>query len=147
MIVEKETWQPCLWGCVKVLRGLASIPEAQRSSAARRAIQRGVAFLQQHDLAQDQRPALVDEPSHWLRLGFPLGYGSDLLEALLALVEVGAVPSQERALQAIREKRDETGRWRPEHALTGTWADFGAQGTPSKWVTIRALRVLRAALT
>jgi hypothetical protein len=144
-IKEKETWQPCLWGCVKVLRGFASIPEAQRSFAVRQAIGRGATFLHQHDLAQDQRPALVDEPSHWLRLGFPLGYGSDLLEALLALVEVGVVPNQERALQTIRQKRDEAGRWRLEHALTGTWADFGAQGTPSKWVTIRALQVLRAA--
>jgi hypothetical protein len=145
MIVEKETWRPCLWGCVKVLRGLAAVPEGQRSSAVRQAIQRGVAFLRAHDLAHDPAPALVDEPSHWLRFGFPLGYGSDLLEALLALVEVGAAPEQARALEVVREKRDATGHWPLEHALTGTWADFGAAGEPSKWVTIRALRVLRAA--
>ena len=87
----------------------------------------------------------MDEPSHWLRFGFPLGYGSDLLEALLALVEVGAAPEQARALEVIRRKQDARGRWPMEHGLTGTWADFGAEGTPSKWVTIRALRVLRAA--
>jgi hypothetical protein len=143
LIKEKDTWRPCLWGCVKVLRGLVAIPEGQRTFAVRQAIRRGIAFLQAHDLAQDQPPALVDEPSHWLDFGFPLGYGSDLLEALLALVEVGVVPEQAPALKVVREKRDEAGRWRLERALPGTWANFGAQGAPSKWVTIRALRVLR----
>ena len=143
MLKEKGTWQPCLWGCVKVLRGLAAIPEAQRSSAVRRAIARGVAFLCSHDLSAAQAPALVDEPSHWLRFGFPTGYGSDLLEALLALVEVGARPDQ-AVLRVVLERRDETRRWRLGHALPSTWADFGAEGAPNKWVTIRALRVASA---
>ena len=49
----------------------------------RQAAERGVTYLLSLDLARDQRPAHVDVPSHWLRFGFPLGYGSDLLEALL----------------------------------------------------------------
>jgi hypothetical protein len=142
MSKEKNTWQPCLWGCVKVLRGLAAIPKGQRTFAVRRAIERGADFLCAHDLAQDQAPALVDEPSHWLNFGFPVGYGSDLLEALLALVEVGVVP-EEQTIQIVREKRDGAGRWRLEHALPSTWAGFGAEGAPSKWVTIHALRALR----
>ena len=86
----------------------------------------------------------MDAPSHWLRFGFPLGYGSDLLEALLVLTELGAVPGQERAIQIVLGKRDALGRWRLERALPNTWADFGATGEPNKWVTLRALRVLRA---
>ena len=86
---DKRTWQPCVWGCVKVLRGFAALPQGRRSPVVRQAIARGAAFLLSHDLASDQHPTLVDEPSHWLRLGFPLGYGSDLLEALLALAELG----------------------------------------------------------
>ena len=131
-----------------MLRGFAAMPAERRSEDVRRAVERGVTFLSAHNLAQDLFPALVDTPSHWLRFGFPLGYGSDLLEALLALVELGVDPgdlpaaSLERAIQVILRKRDEGGRWRLEHALRNTWADLGTEGEPSKEVTLRALRVL-----
>jgi hypothetical protein len=142
---DKRTWQPCAWGCVKVLRGFAALPQGRRSPVVRQAVERGVAFLLSHDLASDQRPALVDEPSHWLRLGFPLGYGSDLLEALLALAEVGKLGEAAvgEAVRLLLQKRDENGRWPLERALPNTWADFGREGQPNKWVTLRALRVLR----
>jgi hypothetical protein len=45
----------------------------------------------------------------------------------------------------IREKQDENGRWTLEYDYTGkTWVDFGAKREPNKWVTLRALRVLKA---
>lgn len=140
---DRSTWLPCLWGCVKVLRGFAAVPEDQRPPAVRRAIELGVGFLLSHDLTQDQGPALVEADAHWLRFGFPLGYGSDLLEALLALSELGVHDVRaDDAVRIVLEKRDETGRWPLEHAVRSAWADFGAEGAPNKWVTLRALRVL-----
>jgi hypothetical protein len=42
-------------------------------------------------------------------------------------------------------KQDASGRWRMEYTYNGkTWADVEAKGRPSKWVTLRALRVLKA---
>ena len=35
------------------------------------------------------------------------------------------------------------GRWPLERALRNTWADLGAEGKANKWVTLRALKVLR----
>jgi hypothetical protein len=140
---DPESWRPCIWGCVKVLRGFAAMPPAQRLAPGKRAIERGVDYLLYHDLAQDQRPALVPAPSHWLRFGFPLGYGSDLLEALLALVELEERANVDRAIQVVLGKRDALGRWPMEHVPANTWADPGAEGQPSKGVTLRALRVLR----
>jgi hypothetical protein len=139
---DKATWQPCVWGCVKVLRGLAAIPSARRSHAVREAIEQGVGFLLDRDLSRDQRPALIPERSRWLRFGFPLGYGSDLLEALLALAEMGVACGQPRALDAVLSKRDAEGRWALERATLRTWADFGREGQPNKWVTLRALKAL-----
>ncbi|MBL7199565.1 MAG: hypothetical protein ISS56_05410 [Anaerolineae bacterium] len=139
---DKATWMPCIWGCVKVLRGLAALPGEPHTPATQGAIERGVTTLLSHDLARDQFPAQAGVRSHWLRPGYPLGYGSDLLEALLALVELGVAECPESALQAIHRKRDEAGRWPLEHALRNTWADFGAPGEPNKWVTLRALQVL-----
>ena len=49
------------------------------------------------------------------------------------------------ALAIIREKQDPQGRWLMEYDYTGkTWVDFGAKKQPNKWVTLRALRVLKA---
>jgi hypothetical protein len=140
---DPSTWQPCIWGCVKVLRGLAAMPEEERGAAIQAAIAEGVQFLLRHDLTCDLRPALVDTPVHWLRFGFPLGEDSDLLEALLALCEAGALPLPPEAVRLLAQKQDAGGRWPLERALPNTWADFGAEGRPNKWVTLRAYRVLR----
>jgi hypothetical protein len=60
-----------------------------------------------------------------------LGYGDDLRLT--------------NALKLIREKQDAQGRWALEYDYEGkTWGDFGAKKQPSKWVTLRALRVLKA---
>jgi hypothetical protein len=142
---DKRTWQPCVWGCVKVLRGFAAIPPERCRPAVQRAIKRGVDFLLAHDLTQEQRPALVEVDAQWLRFGFPLGYGSDLLEALLALAELDVQRARLEiaATRVILErKRDERGRWPLEHALRNTWAEFEQEGAPNKWVTLRALKVL-----
>jgi hypothetical protein len=51
----------------------------------------------------------------------------------------------ENALAFIRSKQDEAGVG-PEYDYTGkTWVDFGPKKQPNKWVTLRALRVLKAA--
>jgi hypothetical protein len=138
---DRSSWQPCPWGCIKVLRGLASIPAGLRSPEVLQAIDHGTHFLLSVDLARDVAPALVDVPSYWLRFGFPLGYGSDLLEALLALTELGVVPPG-RAVRIVHDKRGARERWPLEHAIKRSWTDFGTQGQPSKWVTLRALKVL-----
>jgi len=45
----------------------------------------------------------------------------------------------------IREKQDAHGRWALDYDYAGkTWVDFGAKKQPNKWVTLRALRVLKA---
>ena len=44
----------------------------------------------------------------------------------------------------IQSKRDKAGRWKLEYHYTGTtWADIEEKGNPNKWVTLRALLVLK----
>lgn len=72
---------------------------------------------------------------------------TDLLQNVEALVGLGYGndPRLARALNIIREKQDSLGRWLMEYDYTGkTWVDFGAKKQPNKWVTLRALRVLKA---
>jgi hypothetical protein len=143
--------QPCAWGAVKALLGLAGIPVSQRSPPVERAIDAGAAFLLSRD------PAVADYPmgwgntrpsGSWFRLGFPSGYVADVLQILEALVELGQGrdPRLAHALEWLASRQDAHGRWRNEYAYNGTtWVDFERQGRPSKWVTLRACRVLRRA--
>jgi hypothetical protein len=81
----------------------------------------------------------------WTRLGFPLNYNSDVLEAMLALATVRAPmsPALGAPLRVIRDKRTAEGLWRLENSLNGKmWADVEVKGQPSKWLTLFALIVL-----
>lgn len=88
---------------------------------------------------------LVPKPG-WLRFGFPLSYNPDLLEALLALAEAGVPhePALDEALDHVEARRGKDGRWRLDRSLNGKMlARVERKGAPSRWLTLRALRVLR----
>ena len=51
------------------------------------------------------------------------------------------------AVEFVVSKQDEQGRWKLEQTLNGKmWVDIEEKGKPSKWVTLRALRVLKKIL-
>ena len=67
-----------------------------------------------------------------------------IVEALVSL-GYGSDPRLANALSVILEKQDSAGRWPLEYDYTGkTWVDSGEKSQPNKWVTLRALRVLKA---
>jgi hypothetical protein len=81
----------------------------------------------------------------WTKFGFPLNYNSDVLEAMVALANVGVPVSEALAkpLQLIRGKRTADGVWQLENSLNGKmWVDVEFKGQPSKWITLYALIVL-----
>jgi hypothetical protein len=140
---------PCAWGAVKVLLALTRWPQERRTPSIERAIQHGIDFLFSVDPAEAAYPTgYSDKPSgNWWKFGFPVFYVTDLLQLVEALVALGygADPRLAHALTLIRDKQDAKGRWALEYHYTGkTWVDFGAKGQPNKWVTLRALRVLKA---
>ena len=140
--------QPCGWGATKAMRALAALPESLRSPAMLRAIQAGVEFLLGHDLTKADFPYTERISSTWFKFGFPLSYWSDILETTAVLVDLGygADPRLAGVLQLILDKQDAQGRWKLENTLNGKmWADIEVRGKPSKWVTLRAVRVLQRA--
>lgn len=140
---------PCAWGSVKALGGLARIPAERRSPPVGRAIEAGVAFLLSRDPVDADYPAgwgNAKPNGSWFKLGFPSGYVTDVLQNLEVLAELGCGqdPRLDRATEWLLAGQDEFGRWRNRYAYNGkTWVDFERQGTPSKWVTLRACRYLR----
>jgi hypothetical protein len=140
--------QPCAWGATKAMHALILIPEAQRSPAIRQAIELGSEFLFSADLSKANFPFTERVSAAWFKFGFPLSYWSDVLETSAVLVDLGYGDDSRLSgvLALIRSKQDKQGRWILENTLNGKmWVDIEAKGLPSKWITLRALRVLKRA--
>jgi len=141
---------PCAWGGVKVMLALSKLPVERRTPLIQRAIEHGIDFLLSVDPAEATYPCgWNDKPSgNWWKFGFPVFYVTDLLQNVEALVALGYGGDSrlEKALEIVREKQDEQGRWSLEYNYLGkTWVDIGEKRKPDKWVTLRALRVLKHA--
>lgn len=136
----------CFMGAVKMLKALAEIPEDQRSAAVRRTLEQGTAFLlrhhvfkRSHDLTQVAKPG-------WRRFSFPLMYQTDVLEILSILTQLGVHDERmDEAVALVRRKQDDQGRWVLAQTFNGRFVvDIETKGEPSRWITLRALRVLGA---
>lgn len=140
---------PCAWGGIKVMLALSGIPKKSQSPVIKRAIKAGLDFLFSVDPASAEYPSgYSSKPSgNWWKFGFPVFYVTDLLQNLEALVRLGFGNDRrlKPALEIVRSKQDLDGRWPLEYDYAGkTWVDFGEKKQPNKWVTLRALRVLKA---
>jgi hypothetical protein len=139
---------PCGWGAIKAMISLGKVPVEKRSTEMQRAIEHGTRFLLSYDVATASYPfGSGDKPSSsWFKFAFPLGYIADVLQALEALLLLGEAhnPGLADAIELVLSKQDNYGRWKLENTYRGKmWADIEKKGQPSKWVTLRALRVLR----
>ena len=139
---------PCAWGATKVMLAFAKLDRKNRTPLIQHAIARGVDFLFSTDPSKADYPSgYTDKPSqNWWKFGFPVFYITDLLQLVEALTSLGLGkdPRLENALALILDKQDECGRWPLEYDYAGkTWADLGVKKAPSKWITLRALRVLK----
>lgn len=127
----------------------SKLPEGKQTPLIQDAIKAGINFLLSKDPANADYPCgYNNKPSgNWWKFGFPVFYVTDLLQNVEALVGLGygTDPRLANALNIIRGKQDTQGRWLMEYDYTGkTWVDFGPKKQPNKWVTHRALRVLKA---
>lgn len=138
--------QACGWGAAKALKALNAIPPDQRTASVKRAIEASIEFFFSRDPAAADYPFTERVSSTWFKFGFPLSYWSDVLEitGLLAELGYGSDPRLENAIQLILSKQNAQGRWKLANSLNGKmWIDIEKRGKPSKWVTLRAIRVLK----
>jgi hypothetical protein len=130
-----------------VLEGLLEYERATGTSpevaAARR---RGEEYLLERSLFRRRTTGEVAHPE-FLELSFPPRYHYDVLRALDYFRSAGARPD-ERMSEAVRylaSRRQPDGRWLLDRAYDES-LDFHvgeSEGEPSRWNTLRALRVLR----
>ena len=140
---------PCAWGGAKVMLALSAWPAGRRTPQIEAAIARGLDFFFSVDPATALYPTPSGGPPNraWWKFGFPVFYITDLLQVVEALAALGcgADPRLANAVEIVRSKADAQGRWPLEYNYASkTWGDYGKKNAPSKWVTVRALRALKA---
>jgi hypothetical protein len=89
----------------------------------------------------------TDGPAAWTQFSYPTFWHYDVLRGLDFLRAAGVAPDDRvaEAIDLVGSKRDADGRWPLENPHPGELhfaIDDGA-GRPSRWNTLRALRVLR----
>jgi hypothetical protein len=132
---------------ISVLEGLR-LYERQRGrklKAVREAQRRGREFLLVHRLFRSHRSGEIIKPV-FIRFSFPPRWHYDILRALDYFQAVAA-PRDERltdAIDIVERARQEDGRWLLQHSYKGkTYFELERLGAPSRWNTLRALRVLK----
>jgi hypothetical protein len=138
-----DAWEP--------LAAFAALSRSQRSPAIGRAIERGAEFYLDRRLMNEGR-----RYAPWFRLHYPNHYFYDILVGLDVVTDLGFADDRRLrpALEILEKKRGPDGSWTVERAHP----DFGPgsnahpdrtlrpltierPGRPSKWITLKALRV------
>jgi hypothetical protein len=117
-------------------RNVRKIKAAQR---------RGREFLLMHRLFRSHRTGEIIKPV-FIRFAFPPRWHYDILRALDYFQAVNAPrdPRLSDAICIVQESRRPDGRWALQHSYRGkTYFELERLGAPSRWNTLRALRVLK----
>jgi hypothetical protein len=135
-----------------VLEALLEYELAGRSSTAvREARLRGQEYLLERRLYRRRSTGEVIERDRkgdaiWTRFSFPTWWHYDVLRGLEYLRRAGVTPDDRvtEGIELVESKRGGDGRWLLENRYPGAMAVEvnEGEGQPSRWNTLRALRVL-----
>ncbi|HEY7200702.1 MAG TPA: hypothetical protein VIC57_10840 [Candidatus Dormibacteraeota bacterium] len=132
---------------IEVLTGLLEYERAAGDAPEVRAARlRGHEYLLQRRLLRRLSNGEVIDQA-WTRFSFPTGWYYDVLRGLDYLRAADAEPDERmaEAIELVESRRDGDGRWPLENPHPGRLhfdMDEG-EGRPSRWNTLRAMRVLR----
>ncbi len=131
---------------ISVLEGLRSyeLYRGLKLRQVRAAQRRGREFLLLHRLFRSHRTGKIIKPV-FTRFSFPPRWHYDILRALDYFQAVNAPrdPRLAEAIAIVRGSQRKDGRWSLQHSYKGkTYFELERLGAPSRWNTLRALRVL-----
>ncbi len=140
-----DVWEP--------LAAFASLPKSKRSPRIEAAISKGAEFYLERRLFKEG-----PRYAPWFRLHYPNHYYYDILVGLDVITQLGFAGDRRLrpALKLLAEKRHSDGTWwmdRLHPDVSGPKAAqyrkgvtplrIEAPGKPSKWITLKALRVMK----
>ncbi len=137
----------CYMGGVKVLKAIARIPKRHRSKDLNRIVQQEAEILLENEIFRYLRNSdgSRKDKAGWKKFGFPLFYQSDVLEVLDVLTELGVKDRRmQESIDLVISSKTPDSRWLLKNTFNGKMlCDIDEKNKPSKWITLRALRVLR----
>lgn len=134
---------------VSVIEGVTEYERSggrRRLAALRDARAASIEFLLRHHLYRSERTGAPISPE-LTRLHHPARWHFDILRGLVALLDAGAPhdPRMDDAVSVVASRRRPDGRWAANRGYPGeTHVPPPRAGTPNPWITLDALRVLRA---
>jgi hypothetical protein len=145
--VENGSVRSSVHTTIRVLEGLLAHERATGGSPASIAArQRGEEYLLERRLFRRKSTGEIIDPA-FLQFSFPTRWHYDVLRALEYFRTSGgrSDPRLDEALALVRSKQQPDGTWRLENTHPGAvhFALEDGDGRPSRWNTLRALRVLR----
>jgi hypothetical protein len=144
---ERGSVRSSFHSTICVLEGLL---EYQLSVGADPAIQAALTRAHEYMLSRRMFRSLTTGEmldKAWLKFSYPTTWHYDLLRGLDHFRAAGVKPDPRmaEAIELLKSKQDKDGRWPRENIHSDPLKDLameGAVGTPSRWNTLRALRVL-----
>jgi len=132
---------------INVLEGLLAHERATGGSPESIAVRRrGDEYLLERQLLRRKSTGDIVNAA-WLQCSFPTRWHYDVLRALDYFRSVGAAPDPRinEAIALLRSKQQTDGTWLLENTRPGRvpFSLEDGDGRPSRWNTLRALRVLR----
>jgi hypothetical protein len=132
---------------IEVLDGLLAYERATGGpTEVRTARLRGQEYLLERRMLRRLSTGEVIDPT-FTQFSYPTGWYYDVLRGLDYLRAADAVPDERvaEAIALVESKRDADGRWPLENPHPGRlhFAMDEGEGRPSRWNTLRAMRVLR----
>ena len=132
---------------IEVLEGLLEYEKATGGSPdVSAACLRGQEYLLERRLLRRVTTGGVINPA-WMQFSYPTFWHYDVLRGLDYLRAAGIVADERvaEAIDLVESKRDADGRWPLENPHPGRlhFEMYEGGGSPSRWNTLRAVRVLR----
>ena len=124
------------------------LPPEDRTAEVRCFVDEAVDFILLHRLYRRSHGSGVPIRPEFALFTFPLIHYDDVISTVEILQHFGvADKAVDEALELIVSKRTPDGRWKLGYtpSRSATYAGFGARGNESKWITLRALTVLKNA--
>lgn len=134
----------CYIGCAQALKAMTAIPKEKRTKEIEKFIKKAVDFVLLHKVYQKNHKPGEPIRKDLVKLMFPVGYYDGVLDITETLMLLGVKsPKMNDALKLIKSKANEEGRWTIERIPSPSLATPEPKGAESKWLTYKALRVLK----
>ena len=137
----------CFMGRTKILKAFSRIPEIRRDPEMKKIIELEVEEILKNGVYQYLKTpdGSRKDKSGWKKFGYPLFYQADVLEIMVTLTRLGIHDERmQDSIDLILKAQQPDGKWLLKDSFNGKMhIDIEEKHKPSKWVTSRALYVLK----